>query len=555
MSSVDTARGLASVIAVVGALLLAVAPSTATAGTIAVVSCKTPSGAAAPTEGWEEGWTAGPLPDAGDSNECASGGPLSSVVGDSVPQPGSSGPYWQYTLPAGDTIVGGEVSASFIVPGGGNNYTGAGGLLGPKFLFDSADVIGGSPGGTPGTYEGTYSLVGHTEGSLWSYAFCEPAGGTCPAGDSNASYWSYTAIHSATVELGNANTPQASGFSGTLLNAPASGTADLDFTASEVAPGPGIDTVIVSVDGHTLYDGTPNANAGRCASIGRDASGVAEFLYQEPCPLTEQVDIPIDTTGLSDGHHELQVSVIDAGGVTATVYDATITTANRTTVSALLSSPLAASPGAEPTYAIILDKRTATLGKSVKRPFATSALTLSGWLRNPAGVPAPGVTVSLLAQEGNHFAGPISLLAHTTTNAAGAWVLHAPKGPSRLLRIVYGNAAHAATAGSSVSLTETVSPVLSLHVHTPGGARLVFSGRLAISPLGSPRPIVIIETQAGRVWQTVGNPVRVSANGTYRYTYDSSPLTLGRRFAFRAQTLETSLWHAATSSIHKAVVH
>jgi len=535
-------------------LMLTVAPSSATAGTIAVVSCKTPSGAAAPTEGWEEGWTAGPLPDAGDSNECASGGPLSSVVGDSVPQPGSSGPYWQYTLPAGDTIVGGEVAARFIVPGGGDNYTGAGGLLGPKFLFDSADVIGGSAGGTPGTYEGTYSLVGHTEGSLWSYAFCEPAGGTCPAGDSSAPYWSYTAIDSATVELGNANTPQASGFSGTLLDAPASGTADLDFTASEAAPGPGIDTVIVSVDGHTLYDGTPDANGGKCASIGRDASGVAEFLYQEPCPLTQQVDIPIDTTGLSDGHHELQVSVIDAGGVTATVYDATITTANRTTVSSLLSSPLAAAPAAEPTYAIILDKGTEALGKSVKRTFDDSALALSGELRNSAGVPAPGVTVSLIAQEGNHPAGAFSVLARTTSNATGAWALHAPKGPSRSLRIVYGDAAQAASAGGGVSLAETVRPSLGLKVQTPGGDRLVFSGRLAISPIASPRPLVTIEAQAGREWEAVGHAIRVNPNGTYRYVFRSSPLTLGRRFAFRALTPATNLWQAATSSIHRAVV-
>ena len=195
------------------------------------------------------------------------------------------------------------------------------------------------------------------------------------------------------------------------------------------------------------------------------------------------------------------------------------------------------------------------LGKTVKRSFAASALTLSGELRNPAGAPAPGVTVSLVAQNGNPPTGSPVVLAHTTSNAAGEWVLHAPRGPSRQLRIVYGSAANAAKAGAGVAITEVVSPVLGLHVRTSGGALLLFSGRLAIGPIGSPRPLVTIETKAGREWEAVGHAVRVNANGTYRYVYRSSPLTLGRRFAFRAQTPATSLWRAAYSPVREAVVH
>ena len=279
------------------------------------------------------------------------------------------------------------------------------------------------------------------------------------------------------------------------------------------------------------------------------------FDLQQPCLQSETVDLPIDTTGLFDGQHVLKVIVTDAAQNSSVVFDGTITTANRTTVSALLSSLIAASPGAEPTYEIVLDKRTATLGKDVRHSFAASALTLSGELRNPATALAPGVTVSLVAQEGNHPTGPFSVLAHTTTDAGGDWVLHAPKGPSRLLRIVYGSVANAASTGTGVGISEIVSPVLGLHVQTPGAGRLVFSGRLAISPMGSPRPLVTIETRAGREWQAVGHAIRVNSNGSYRYVYRSSPLTLGRRFAFRVNTPETSLWHASTSSIQKAVVH
>jgi len=535
---------------VLGALVMA---SSAAAGTIAVVSCKTSAGAPAPTEGWEEGWTASPFPDAGDGDECASGGPLSAYVGDGEAQPGSSGPYWRYTPPPGLQVVGGEVTASFSVPGGGGGFTGAAGLLGPKLLFDAADVIGGPAGGVPGNYAATYSLAGHTGGSLWMYAFCEPPGDTCPRGDSNAPYWAAASIDSATIELNDASAPQASGFSGSLLTGTASGTAQLAFTASEAAPGPGIYTVTVSADGHALYSGTPDGDGGRCVTVGHDANGVAEFLYPDPCPLSEQLDLPIDTTGLADGNHDLQVTVTDAGGVSATVFDGTITTANRTTVSALLSSPPTSAAGTEPVYAIVLDKDTAALGSRVRRSFDSSALTLSGVLRNPSGVPAPGIPVSLLVQVGP-TAGAAAVLTRTVSDGAGHWLLHAPRGPSRLLRIVSGNAAHSAATGVGVSLSETVSPSLGLRVRTPGAAELLFTGRLAISPLGSPPPLVIIETHTGDGWQAVGSPVRVAADGSYRYAYRSSPLTLGRRFAFRAQTPATSLWQTGSSPVRQAVV-
>jgi hypothetical protein len=553
-SSTKTRHSLAGAITVAALTVLLTATASARAGTIAVAFCKAPSGVPAPTEGWQEGWTGSPFSDAGDSNECATGGPLVSYVGDSEAQPGSSGPYWQYTPPAGYKIVGGQVSAAFNVPGGGNNFTGAAGLLGPKFLFDQADVIAGPVGGTPASYEGTYPVAGHTGGSIWIYAFCEPPGDNCPVDDSNAWYWALADINSATIELEDASTPQASDFSGTLLDGTASGTAQLEFAASEASPGPGIYAVIVSVDGHALYDGTPNANAGKCVSLGRDASGIPEYLYAEPCPLIEQVDLPIDTTGLTDGRHELQVTVVDAAGVSATVYDGAITTANRTTVSSLLSSPLTATSTSEPTYAVVLNRYTAALGKNVRRSYEDSGLILSGQLRDTAGVPAPGVSISLVAQEGNQPTGALITLAHTITNTAGEWILRAPKGPSRELRILYG-AVTAQHAQNAVAVKEIVRPSLELHVDSPGGGRIVFSGRLAISPMDLPRPLVTIETLAGREWEAVGHSIRVNANGTYSYVYHSSPLTLGRRFTFRAQTPETNLWQAGSSPTRKAVVH
>jgi hypothetical protein len=381
-----------------------------------------------------------------------------------------------------------------------------------------------------------------------------PGGYDCPgsqAGSPEAS----ADIMSAQMVVNSSASPSASGFSGALLQASAHGTADLRFTADDTS-GPGVYSVAVQIDGANVYNATPDGNVGECVVVGTYTNGSWEFEHLQPCKQEETVDVPVDTTSLADGPHTLKVTVTDAAQNASVVYDGPITTANRTTVSALLDSPLSASPSTEQsTYAIVLDKHTAALLKGIRRTFTASALTLSGQLLNAANSPAPGVTVSLVAQEGNLPNGTRDVLEHTTSDAAGDWVLHAPKGPSRLLSVVYGAAAQAASANAGVSIGEKVSPQLRLDVHSPGGTRLIFSGRLLIAPLGQPRPLVVIETRRGTAWQSVGIPVRVKADGSYRYTYESSPLTLGRRFTFRATTPETSLWQAATSQVSKAVVH
>ncbi|MGA9875249.1 MAG: hypothetical protein WBQ21_05515, partial [Solirubrobacteraceae bacterium] len=304
-------------------------------------------------------------------------------------------------------------------------------------------------------------------------------------------------------------------------------------------------TVTLEVDGHAVYQGTPERNEDHCVAID-SISGSLMFDYQQPCKQSETVDIPVNTTGLTDGKHTLTVIVTDAAQNSSVVYDGTITTTN--------SSSLSVSPTVEPTYAIILGRRTAALGKDVRRSYEDSALTFSGHLRNTTGTLAPGVMISLVAQQGNPPSGHLVVLSHTSTNAAGEWALHAPKGPSRRLQILYG-AVTARRARRTVTITETVRPSLTLHVDAPGGLQIVFSGRLAISPIGAPSPLVTIETRAGREWEAVGHSIRVTKDGRYRYVFHSSPLTLGRRFAFRVQTPETNLWQAGISSTYGAVVH
>lgn len=304
----------------------------AQAGTIAVASCRLPDGGPAPTEGWASGWTGTPLPYAGSANTCGSpGGSLSSYIGAQTAQPSSTGPFWEYTPPEGFTLIGGQVSASFDVPGSTNpSFTAATGMLGPKLQFDQADIIGGLPGGVSGTQEGTYPLAGHTGGHIWLYAFCEPPNSTCPANASNAWYWSTYSMTTATMLLSNETAPAASGFSGPVSEPGAlSGTEELSFQASDNASG--VYAVTATLDGQPIYTATLNTNNGQCVSLG-SYQGAQEFTSASPCKQSTSVTIPLDTTQVKDGRHQLSIIVTDAAGNETTVYTHQIQTDNAPTV-------------------------------------------------------------------------------------------------------------------------------------------------------------------------------------------------------------------------------
>ncbi len=316
----------------VGAGATIVAPGIANAGSIAVVSCRLPNGGPAPTEGWTGGWSGYAFPFAGDSNTCSgSGGSLSSYVGDQIEQPGSSGPFWEYAPPTGFTLTGGQITASFDIPGSNvNPYTGATALAGPKLAFDSADIIGGLPGGTVGTQESTYSLTGHTGGHLWMYAFCEPPGSPCPTGYSRQWFWALGSIEQAVLVLSNNEHPSASGFSGGITaTGPVAGTQNLVFQAADA--GSGVYEVKAKLGSQVVYAGTPNTNSGECVPVGTYGSS-REFVSASPCQTSESVTIPVETASVADGQHELTINVIDAAGNETTVYSRIIETHNAPSV-------------------------------------------------------------------------------------------------------------------------------------------------------------------------------------------------------------------------------
>ena len=274
--------------------------------------------------------------------------------------------------------------------------------------------------------------------------------------------------------------------------------------------------------------------------------GALEFYTAHPCPQSLAMSLPIYTSTLEDGIHELTVVATDAARNLSNVSRMLFRTENLITVASAGRVPRPVTSRTEPAYLVRFDGRTAALLRGVHRSYVDSSLTLSGTLTTPQGAVAPDVPVHLLAREGNYPNGGETVIASTSTDAAGDWSLTAPKGPSRTLRGGYGTASTTSTQRGT-TIKESVTPTVSLHVVDRRGGRFFFTGRVMVSPLARPLPIVTIEASAdGRHWQVVGHEARTNAQGDYRLVY-SSPLSVGGRFAFRASTPETSLWLAGAT--------
>jgi hypothetical protein len=244
-----------------------------------------------------------------------------------------------YTPPAGSTVAGGMLQVGLYADGygtGSDMYDfGSAGVLEPGPDVTTANVVKVCTqsqhvcqNGTD-DYLGPISLPADAGGDVYLFANCNGfnVNGGCNAGGSENA-WALAQLSSAQVLLRNDAVPQGTGFAGTILAPHATGNASLGFTASDPA-GPGVYRVVVQVDGHVVFAGTPNANDGACAPVGTDAAtGALMFDHQQPCPQSEPILLSVPTAGLRDGRHSLTVAVGDAAGNASQVLATPITTRN-----------------------------------------------------------------------------------------------------------------------------------------------------------------------------------------------------------------------------------
>ncbi|MEA2218387.1 MAG: hypothetical protein QOJ35_1013 [Solirubrobacteraceae bacterium] len=538
----------------------AVGASPAYAGLWMRTTCLNPDRSTAPSDGWTS-FTTG-VPSVGSTNRstCTADSPMIAFLSTQSPAREGSAEVLQYTPPPGSTLVGGTAFVGLSADGYGAYAAGTAAMFTPAYDYDPSNVflqcvakLALCQNGVS-DYYGTVELPHDRGGNLYVAAGCKSeVRGTYCTRDGSHGAWSLVAVSWANLLLSTTALPTAAEFRGSLLEPGAHGTAGLAFSVAD--GGPGVYKVIVTIDDKPVYNATPNSNAGKCVPAGIDpGTGAYMWSWQQPCLQSQIVDLTIRTTTLTDGPHELKVVVQNAALNASTVLRRAITTNNRTTVSATLTSDRPASAGLgalAPVYAVVLDAPTQALVGGVRRGWTRSALALSGTLRNSAGVPAPGVLVTLFAQSAGQ--GETAPVARTTTDAAGHWVLPAPQGPSRILTIAYGEQPDPASP-LAIKIRETVKPAVSLHVRALGGGRLRFSGRVGIAPLGTPRPLVVIQTRNGKHWQAVGTAIRVRPSGAYSIIYDGGPNVIGGSYVFRTVAHATALFATGISPIRRAVV-
>ncbi len=299
----------------------------------------------------------------------------------------------QYTPPGGSTLIGGSVDVSMYADGGGYRRLGHRRRLHARIRLQRLErllpvrVRPDHPARTaPTTSPACSAFPADRGGSLYLSAGCGGAAGyACDEGGSEGA-WSLVRLWWANLLLSNEATPSASGVGGTLLSPNAAGTAELTLNAADPG-GPGVYVVTVQIDGKTVYSGTPNSNGGKCVPVGT-SGGALMFDYSQPCPASESVDLPINTTALANGQHTLKVTVQDAAGNSAVVYDGTISTKQPS------ENSLGALPGPGTSAA------SAPLAGSPSRTGRRRAARRSSPSDSSAGSPAPTRTARFESPDG-----------------------------------------------------------------------------------------------------------------------------------------------------------
>jgi len=511
-------RATALLAAVVLSAALSSAP--AFAGQWMQVSCANPDHSQAASGGWTSFTTGSPGYGSNNNTSCGPDSPMSAILSTAAPAPVGAGENLQYTPPAGSSLAGGSVDVSMDGDGSGYGASGTAIAYTPEFAYNASNVLlqcaVGQPACSGGTndFSGVLTLPANRGGDFYIGAGCGgEAGASCDEGGSHDA-WSLVQVWWADFLLSNDATPAATAVSGTLLDPNARGTQELTLNATDT-DGPGVYNLTLQADGNTLYTGTPNTNGGKCAPVGETA-GALMFDASQPCPQSESVDLPINTTKLTDGPHALKITVTDAAANSSVVYDSTITTHNAPEN----TTPPAITPAGQPAIGSTLDA------------------TPGGWTA-PAET---GTTTYTYQWEDCNTQGEACQPIPAATNAS---YTPAASDTGHTLRVLVHAADNDGTSTAASAATGIIpSPAVSTG---PSG------------PPDGPETPTVISPAAPTSPTSVAPPAGPgAANGTpASETADlrlNTPATLTRRYARRAFTLTGELTNNAAQPIAGAIL-
>ena len=521
------------------------AASSAYAGSWMEVSCVNPSQSAAPSEGWSS-FAAGGGYGSNNSTACGPGSPMYAILSTDAAVGVGSAETLQYAPPGGSTLIGGSVDVSLYADGGGYNASGTAVAYTPNYAYDGSDVFFQCASGLTPCANGTNDFAGvlgvpsGRGGNLYLSAGCGGASGyACNSGGSEGA-WSLVRLWWANLLLSNEATPSASGVGGTLLSPNAEGTAELTLDAADPG-GPGVYLVIVEIDGKAVYSGTPNSDGGKCVPVGT-SGGALMFDYGQPCPASESVDLPINTSALANGRHTLKVVVQDAAGNSAVVYDGTISTKQPAENSLGALPGPGTSAGNVPAPVAVPNGTTAshtaqlTLGlkRKITRTYAHRTLRVTGRLVDGKGNPIAGATLEVLQRVSGSASAAV--IGHASTSANGTFTASVPGGPTRTIEIAYRafstDKSYAAVANIAEAVDAGVKLAVSPH-RTGSEGTITLSGHV-LGPVPAQGVAVELLVHYRGRWEPFRVP-QTDSRGRFEVVYQFQG-GIGR-FPFRASVL------------------
>ncbi len=320
--------------ATIGMLALAIAcalasAASATAGQFHVYSCRTPSGAVAPTVGWSSSTTG--VSDYVE-NGCSEGKALVAALGDgSAHAANTDTAMWQFSTSPEESLAGATLWRAGDADGGmATNATYEFWLAGPSDteVFDECVYEFGCQlgSGDPTEPLSSSNLVAVPAKNLGEHLYVNASCGgistyKCPSGKGDPNgYAAVVYLYAADLLLEQTSQPVVSDVEGELATASTlSGTADLSLHAED--GGSGVYEAVFTVDGAEDGSVLLDENGGHCRNVGPAGDGLPAFLYPQPCPAALSADIPFDTTALADGTHHLVVTVTNAAGNSTVALD------------------------------------------------------------------------------------------------------------------------------------------------------------------------------------------------------------------------------------------
>ena len=236
------------------------------------------------------------------------------------------------------------------------------------------------------------------------------------------------------------------------------------------------------------------------------------------------------TTTAADAGHSLRVLVTaaDSDGSTSLASSPTAVLAG-TAANVFSASGSPNGSNASETAYLRLTGRGA-----VSRSFARRAFTITGKLSNKGGTPIGGATLDVREQMQGSTG--VHTISHATTAADGAFIVHVPAGPSRLVIVGYRASSADPADTTQTSVEETVTAGVRMHItprRTGATGSIMLAGEVS-GPI--PRRGVVVEllVHYRGHWEPFRDP-RTDAHGRFAVRYEFQGAV--GVFPFRAEVL------------------